>query len=195
MADPARRLATYEDVLREPPHMVAEVIDGELHLSPRPAKPHAAAQTALGEELGPPFKRGRGGPGGWILLFEPELHLRADIIVPDMGGWRRERMPSIVADEPFFTLAPDWVAEVISPRTAKIDRTDKQRIYAREGVQWLWFIDPLQRTLEVQRLGEDGWIVRGAWRDDTRVRAEPFDAIELDLAILWADVVLPDAGR
>jgi Uma2 family endonuclease len=195
MADPARRLATYEDVLRAPPHMVAEVIDGELHLSPRPAKPHAAAQTALGEELGPPFKRGRGGPGGWILLFEPELHLRADIIVPDMGGWRRERMPSIVADEPFFTLAPDWVAEVISPRTAKIDRTDKQRIYAREGVQWLWFIDPLQRTLEVQRLGEDGWIVRGAWRDDTRVRAEPFDAIELDLAILWADVVLPDAGR
>jgi Uma2 family endonuclease len=104
-------------------------------------------------------------------------------------------MPSIVADEPFFTLAPDWVAEVISPRTAKIDRTDKQRIYAREGVQWLWFIDPLQRTLEVQRLGEDGWIVRGAWRDDARVRAEPFDAIELDLAILWADVVLPDAGR
>jgi Uma2 family endonuclease len=195
MADPARRLATYEDVLRAPPHMVAEVIDGELHLSPRPAKPHAAAQTALGEELGPPFKRGRGGPGGWILLFEPELHLRADIIVPDMGGWRRERMPSIVADEPFFTLAPDWVAEVISPRTAKIDRTDKQRIYAREGVQWLWFIDPLQRTLEVQRLGEDGWIVRGAWRDDARVRAEPFDAIELDLAILWADVVLPDAGR
>jgi Uma2 family endonuclease len=195
MADPARRLATYEDVLGAPPHMVAEVIDGELHLSPHPAKPHAAAQAALGEELGPPFKRGRGGPGGWILLFEPELHLRADIIVPDMGGWRRERMPSIVADEPFFTLAPDWVAEVISPRTAKIDRTDKQRIYAREGVQWLWFIDPLQRTLEVQRLGEDGWIVRGAWRDDTRVRAEPFDAIELDLAILWADVVLPDAGR
>lgn len=175
--------------------MVAEVIDGELHLHPRPAKPHAAATSALGEELGPPFKRGRGGPGGWILLDEPELHLRADIVVSNMGGWRRERMPSIVADEPFFTLAPDWVAEVISPRTAKIDRTDKQRIYAREGVQWLWFIDPLQRTLEVQRLSEDGWIVRGAWRDDARVRAEPFDAIELDLAILWADVVLPDAGR
>jgi Uma2 family endonuclease len=195
MADPARRLATYEDVLRAPPHLVAEVIDGELHLSPRPAKPHTAAQTALGEELGPPFKRGRGGPGGWILLFEPELHLGADIIVPDMAGWRRERMPTIVADEPFFTLSPDWVAEVISPRTAKIDRTDKQRIYARERVQWLWYIDPLQRTLEVQRLGDDGWIVRGAWRDDARVRAEPFDAIELDLAVLWADVVLPDASR
>jgi Uma2 family endonuclease len=195
MADPARRLATYEDVLRAPPHMVAEVIDGELHLHPRPAKPHAAAASALGEELGPPFKRGRGGPGGWILLFEPELHMQADIIVPDLAGWRRERMPAIVADEPFFTLAPDWVAEVISPRTAKIDRTDKLRIYRRERVPWIWFVDPLQRTLEVLRLGEDGWTVRGAWRDDARVRAEPFDAIELELAVLWADVVLPDAGR
>jgi Uma2 family endonuclease len=171
--------------------MVAEIIDGELHLQPRPAKPHAAAATALGEELGPPFKRGRGGPGGWILLFEPEVHLGADILVPDLGGWRRDRMPQLIADEPFFTLAPDWVAEVTSPRTAKFDRTDKLRIYAREKVPWVWSIDPLQRTLEVLRLGEDGWTVRGAWRDEARGQAEPFDAIELDLAILWADVVIP----
>jgi Uma2 family endonuclease len=191
MAGPARRRATYEDVLRAPPHMVAEVIDGELHLHPRPAKPQAAAATALGEELGPPFKRGRGGPGGWILLDEPELHLQADILVPDLAGWRRERMPQIVADVPFFTLAPDWIAEVVSPRTAKYDRTDKLRIYAREKVGWAWLIDPLQRTLEALRLGDEGWTLRGAWRDDARVRAEPFDAIELDLAILWADVVIP----
>jgi Uma2 family endonuclease len=171
--------------------MVAEVIDGELHLNPRPAKPHAAAATALGEELGPPFKRGRGGPGGWIILFEPELHLGPDILVPDLGGWRRARMPSLVADEPFFRMAPDWVAEVISPRSAKFDRTDKLRIYAREGVQWVWLIDPLARTLEVLRREEAGWTVRASWRDDARVRAEPFDAIELDLAILWQDVVLP----
>jgi Uma2 family endonuclease len=188
MADPARRLATYEDVLRAPPHMVAEIIDGELHLSPRPAKPHTAAASALGEELGPPFKRGRGVPGGWILLDEPELHLQADILVPDLAGWRRERMPSMVDDEPFFTLAPDWVAEVVSPRSAKYDRTDKLKIYARERVPWAWIVDPLQRTLEVLRLGEDGWTLRGSWRDDTKVRAEPFDAIELDLALLWADV-------
>jgi hypothetical protein len=106
MAGPARRRASYEDVLRAPPHMVAEVIDGELHLHPRPAKPQAAAASALGEELGPPFKRGRGGPGGWILLDEPELHLQADILVPDLAGWRRERMPQIVADVPFFTSPP-----------------------------------------------------------------------------------------
>src|SRR5437773_3680672 len=121
MAESAKRRATYQDVMDAPPHMVAEIIDGELDLQPRPGKPHAAATTALGEELGPPFKRGRGGPGGWILLFEPELHLRADILVPDMAGWRRERMPTIVADQPFFTESPDWVAEVASPRTQKYD--------------------------------------------------------------------------
>jgi hypothetical protein len=108
VADPARRRATYEDVLAAPPHMVAEVIDGELHVMPRPAKPHAAAATALGEELGPPFKRGRGGPGGWIILFEPEVHLGADILVPDLAGWRRERMPYMTDELPYFTLAPDW---------------------------------------------------------------------------------------
>jgi Uma2 family endonuclease len=193
MALPAKRPASYEDVLRAPPHMVAEIIDGELYLSPRPAKAHAAAATALGEELGPPFKRGRGGPGGWIILFEPELHLGQDILVPDLAGWRRERMPAIVADEPFFSQEPDWVAEVVSPRTGKYDRTDKLRIYARERVSWTWIVDPLAHTLEVLALGADGhWSLRAAYRDDARVRAEPFDAIELELAILWADVVLPD---
>ncbi|SRR6266540_1004544 len=192
MGDPAKRRASYQDVLDAPPNMVAEIIDGELRLHPRPAKPHAVAATALGEELGPPFKRGRGGPGGWIILDEPEVHLQSDILVPDLAGWRRERMPSVVADEAYFTLAPDWVAEVVSPRTAKYDRTDKLRIYAREHVAWVWLIDPLQRTLEVLRLGEDGWTLRSSWRDDVRVRAEPFDAIELDLGVLWADVVLPE---
>jgi Uma2 family endonuclease len=193
MGTPAKRLATYDDVLRAPSHMIAEVLNGELRLSPRPAKPHAAAATALGEELGPPFKRGRGGPGGWLMLFEPELHLGADILVPDLAGWRRERMAAIVADEPYFTQAPDWVAEVISPGTSKYDRTDKLRIYARERVSWAWLVDPLARTLEVLALGGDGhWSLRDAFRDDARVRAQPFDAIELDLAILWADVVIPD---
>lgn len=194
MAIPAKRPASYADVLSAPPHMVAELIDGELLLNPRPAKGHAVAATALGEELGPPFKRGRGGPGGWIILDEPELHLGADILVPDLAGWRRERSEVMVADHPYFTQAPDWVAEVVSPRTRKYDRTDKLRIYARERVGWTWIVDPLARTLEVLRLGGDGhWIVLAAHRDDARIRAEPFDAIELDLSILWADVVLPES--
>ena len=197
MADgtPARRYATYDDVLAAPPHMIAEVIHGELRLQPRPAKPHAAAASALGEELGPPFKRERGGPGGWILLDKPELHLDADILVPDMAGWRRERMPEMVADEPFFTLAPDWVAEVLSPSTGKYDRTDKLQIYHREGVEWVWLVDPLQHTLEVLHRGDPAWTLRGTWRDDQQPRAEPFDAIELELGVLWADVVLPQDRR
>lgn len=194
MGDPAIRHATYRDVLDAPPHMIAEVLGGELRLQPRPAKPHAAACSALGEELGPPFKRGRGGPGGWLILDEPELHLHADILVPDLAAWRRERMPAIVADEPYFVLAPDWVAEVVSPATAKYDRTDKLSIYAREQVAWVWLVDPVARTLEALALDGAGWRLLGAWRDEARVRVPPFDAIELDLAILWADVVLPDSG-
>ncbi|MEM9458520.1 MAG: Uma2 family endonuclease [Myxococcota bacterium] len=191
----AQRTATYDDVLAAPPHMIAEVIDGELRLQPRPAKPHAAASSALGEELGPPFKRGRGGPGGWILLNKPELHLDADILVPDIAGWRRERMPAILADEPFFTLAPDWVAEILSPSTGQHDRTDKLQIYHREGIAWVWLVDPLQRTLEVRHRSNSAWTLRGTWRDEQRPRAEPFDAIELELGILWADVVLPPDRR
>jgi Uma2 family endonuclease len=183
-----RRRATYQDVLDAPPNMVAEVIDGQLVLMPRPAKPHALAASALGQELGPPFQRGKGGPGGWFVLDEPELHLGADILVPDLAGWRRERMPACVDDEPFFTLAPDWVCEVLSPRTAKIDRSDKLPIYAREQVAHAWLVDPLARTLEVMRREGSRWLLVGVWSDEARVRAEPFDAIELELGALWAGV-------
>ncbi len=182
-----RRRATYQDVLDAPPNMLAELIDGQLVLMPRPAKPHAIAASVLGEELGPPFRRGKGGPGGWILLDEPELHFGDDILVPDLAGWRRERMPH-VDDAAYFTLAPDWVCEVLSPRTTKIDRSDKLPIYAREQVAHAWLVDPLARTLEVLRREGSRWLLVGVWSDEARVRAEPFDAIELELGALWADV-------
>ena len=190
MSAPARKRATYDDVIAAPEHMVAELIDGELLLQPRPAKPHAAASAALGEELGPPFKRGRGGPGGWILLDEPELHFGEDVLVPDLAGWRRERMPAIVADEAYFTLAPDWVCEVLSPKTARTDRALKLPIYARVGVGHAWLVDPVARILEVLRVENGRWSILATHRDEENVRAEPFDAIELALSILWADVVL-----
>jgi Uma2 family endonuclease len=190
VSSPAQRKATYEDVLAAPAHMIAEVVAGELRLHPRPAKPHAAAASALGEELGPPFKRGRGGPGGWIILDEPELHLQEDILVPDLAGWRRERMGVLTNDEPFFTLAPDWACEVLSPSTAKTDRAEKLPIYAREKVSHVWLVDPIDRTLEVLRLESGRWSILAVHRDAERVRAEPFDAIELELAVLWADVEL-----
>src|SRR5262249_50060653 len=134
----------------------------------------------------------RGGPGGWIILDEPELHLNADILVPDLAGWRRQRMPSITNDEPFFTLAPDWACEVLSPRTQKKDRAKKLPIYAREGVSHVWLVDPLVRTLEVLRRQNTDWLIVGVHEGSDRVHAEPFDAIELDLSILWADVVLDE---
>jgi Uma2 family endonuclease len=185
-----RRRATYEDVLAAPVEKVAEVVDGELYLFPRPAKPHTAATSALGEELGPAFKRGRGGPGGWILLDEPELHLVEDILVPDMAGWRRERMPVMTNELPYFDLAPDWVCEVLSDSTRKLDRVKKVPIYARSGVKHVWLVDPIARTLEVLRLERERYMIMATWADEARVRAEPFDAIELDLAVLWADVQL-----
>lgn len=185
--DPVRRRATYADVLAAPRDQVAQVIDGRLYLHPRPALPHAAAASALGEELGPPFKRGRGGPGGWIILDEPELHLADDILVPDLAGWRRERLPVLPA-EPFVTLAPDWVCEVLSPRTAKIDRTDKLPIYARESVRHVWLLDPLQRTLETFRLDAAHYTLLSVHRDDAVVNSEPFEVFDLELSVLWADV-------
>ena len=138
---PTRRRATYQDVLAAPEHMIAQVIDGELVLMPRPSGPHAVAASLLAGELIPPFSRGKGGPGGWILLFEPELHLGEDILVPDLAGWRRERMPA-VGDSAYFTLAPDWVCEVLSPRTSKLDRARKLPVYAREQVGHVWLVDP-----------------------------------------------------
>lgn len=182
--------ATYEDVLAAPAGKVAQVIDGQLHLHPRPSLPHAAAASALGEELGPPFKRGRGGPGGWLLLFEPELHLGDDILVPDLAGWRRDRLPLLPAD-PYISLAPDWLCEVLSPSTAKIDRADKLPIYARESVRHVWLLDPHLRTLEVLRLDHGHDTLLAVHKDDAVVNAEPFDVFDLQLSVLWADVEQP----
>jgi Uma2 family endonuclease len=192
MGDPAKRRASYEDVLRAPSNKVAEILDGELILSPRPAGPHAAAASALSEELGPPFKRGRGGPGGWIILYEPELHLDGNVAVPDLAGWRRETMAAI-PNRAQFTVRPDWVCEVLSPSTERYDRADKIPLYARAGTRHAWLVNPLQHTLEVVRLSSDQpghWLTVGLFRDEAKVRAEPFEAFELDLAVLWQDVQL-----
>jgi Uma2 family endonuclease len=189
MADPKRRRAGYEDVLRAPEHMVAEVIEGDLHLSPRPGPAHASAYSALVGELRNPFGRGKGGPGGWIIIGEPELHLGSEpaILVPDVAGWRRERMPSL-PQEAFFALAPDWVCEVVSPSTGRFDRIKKLPFYATQGIGHAWLVDPLQRTLEVFRNQGGRWTLLSTHADEDKVRAEPFDAIELELSALWADV-------
>ena len=181
-----RRRATYAELCQVPDHKVAEILDGELIVSPRPALRHAGASSGLGGLLWGPFQGGRSGPGGWWILDEPELHLANDILVPDLAGWRRERLP-VIPDMAYLTLAPDWVCEVISPATERMDRSRKMRIYAREGVQYLWLLDPLVRTLEVLRLESARWVLLGTHSDADVVCVEPFEAVEIELTVLWPD--------
>ena len=176
--------ATYQEVLDAPAHRVAEIVDGTLHTHPRPAPPHAVASSRLGIDLGGPFDRGRGGPGGWWIIFEPELHLGDDVLVPDLAGWRRERMPEL-PDTAYFTRAPDWVCEVLSPSTRKLDLHGKRPVYAREGVGHLWLVDPLDRTLEAFELRGGRWTLIASAKDDEPVGIRPFDAVTFSLGDLW----------
>lgn len=181
---PARE-ATYADLVALPGNLVGEILAGELVASPRPGPRHARAASGAGALLGGPFDFGRGGPGGWWLLDEPELHLGADVIVPDLAGWRRSRMPAL-PETPWFALAPDWVCEVLSPSTLRHDRVKKLGIYARERIGHYWLIEPEARTLEVLRLDGDGYRIAATFEGDAKVRAEPFEAVELELGLLWA---------
>ncbi len=180
----AARRASYRDVLDAPPHMVAEIVDGVLHLQRRPASRHALAGLSLGDELVSPFQKGRGGPGGWWIVAEPEFHFGEDILVPDLAGWRRERMPDY-PDTPYFTLPPDWVCEILSPSTRKFDLEEKRPVYAREGVGHLWLVDPSARTLEAFALGDGAWTPAGAAREDEPVSLPPFEAVAFPLGALW----------
>jgi Uma2 family endonuclease len=186
MASEAPRKATYEDVLNAPEHMVAEVIAGVLYTQPRPRMGHARTAGGLAFELGGPFDRGKGGPGGWIILPEPELHLGSDILVPDLASWRRSTMPELNLEAAYSSVRPDWVCEILSPSTARKDRVLKMPIYRSEGVAHVWLIDPTAKTLEVYKLAGDRYLLLDSYAEDARVRAEPFDAVELELGALWA---------
>jgi Uma2 family endonuclease len=189
MSQAAKRHATYEDVLAAPENHVAQVLDGELYVHPRPARRHTRAASALGARLVHEFDSGPNGAGGdWIILDEPELHLGRDIIVPDLAGWRVSRFPPEPedGDAPFFAVAPDWVCEVLSSSTARIDRVKKVPIYARERVAHVWLVDPRDRTIEVQRLGTTRYEVVGTWAgDDGPFTLEPFDAVPLPASAFW----------
>ena len=184
----SRSRASYQDVLDAPPNMVAEVLAGTLHTQPRPASRHAWASSIIGGSLVNPFGRGQGGPGGWWIVFEPELHLGDDILVPDLGGWRRETMPDY-PDAAYFSIPPDWVCEVLSPSTRRIDRHEKSEIYAREGVSHMWFVDPDAKILEVFELREHRWVLLSTLADDEPVSQPPFDAITFPLDALWPESV------
>jgi Uma2 family endonuclease len=184
MTQAARRPANYDDLVALPEHVVGEIIDAELVVSPRPGPRHSNVASNVAGLLVPPFSFGDGGPGGWWILHEPELHLGENVVVPDLAGWRRERLAAL-PEEAFFRLAPDWVCEVLSPSTSRIDRTRKQPLYARAAVRHLWLIDPAAQTLEVYALEAERWVQLGTYGGDEKVKAMPFETVLLDLGKLW----------
>jgi Uma2 family endonuclease len=185
MSKPARqpRRATYQDVIDAPEHMVAEIANGRLHLHPRPGPRVAAAKFSV---AGCIDRLTRDAPGDWHFAIAPELHLGEDVLVPDLAGWRRERMP-VYPDVAFFTLAPDWVCEILSPATRRFDLTEKRAIYGANGVPHLWLLDPEARTLEAFTPTAGAWTLAGAFQDGDDIRAAPFEAIAFLLATLGPD--------
>ena len=183
---PFDRPATYEDLVKLPDHLVAEIVDGELHASPRPAFAHVRAGSSLGVVIGGPYDHGHGGPSGWWILDELELHLGTNVLVPDLAGWRKTRMPHR-PETAYVSLAPDWVCEILLPSTAVVDRARKLAIYAREAVAHAWLIDPALQTLEVLRLEGGRWLILGTHAGNDVVRVEPFGEIDLELRLLWSE--------
>ena len=187
MSEPAKKQATYEDLLNIPENMTGEIIAGELVVTPRPARRHVHAASALGNEVGPSYQFGRGGPGGWIIYDEPEIHFdEKNTIVPDLAGWRKERLTTL-PEEHRFKVIPDWICEILSPKTASNDRIKKMRTFAQYGVAYVWLIDPVLKTLEVFKLESGRWFLFDAFAGNEKIRAEPFQEIEIDLTILWLE--------
>lgn len=184
MQDIFERKATYADLEAVPPHLVAEILSGRLVTHPRPAPRHSVAAASLAGDLVGPYQKSRGGPGGWIFMSEPELHFGEDVTVPELAGWKRERMSELPPNA-YIEVAPDWLCEVLSSSTEKYDRGDKREIYARAGVRHLWLLDPRIQCIEAFVLKEARWLLLGTYRDDIPASIAPFDDVVIDLAQLW----------
>lgn len=184
MLHPKPKPATYADLEALPPNVVGEIIYGALHAHPRPHSRHGGTALELGAELSNPFRRGRGGPGGWFFATEPELHLGPHVLVPDIAGWRTERLPRLPSTA-YVEMPPDWLAEILSPSTQALDRTEKLAIYAQFGVKHCWYIDPVARTLEVLALANGKWVINSTFRDNATVAAPPFEVHSFALDVLW----------
>lgn len=178
------RAATYADIEALPPHITGEIIHGVLHTHPRPAPRHGKVAHELDIELGLPFGRGRGGPGGWIFLAEPELHLGPHVVVPDLAGWKRERLTPF-PETAFIDTPPDWLCEILSPSTEALDRTDKLAAYAEYSVKHCWYVDPFAKTLEVFQLTGSKWLFAAAFKNADPVTTPPFEAHTFALNVLW----------
>jgi Uma2 family endonuclease len=184
MADTIRKPATYQDILDLPQGVVGELIKGALYAQPRPRIPHVRAALKLANKLANSYDPDEADLGGWIFLGEPELHFSEDILVPDIAGWKRERFPKVVNDA-FLTVPPDWVCEILSPSTTRLDRAVKSEIYAAQGVTWMWLVDPTAKTLEAYRNQSGQWLQLAVLKEGDEVKVEPFDAAPFKLDALW----------
>ena len=184
MSKPLKKGATYADLVAVADNFVAEILGGELYASPRPIFAHMRVASTLGVLLGGAFQLRINGPGGWLIVLEPELHLGADVLVPDLAGWRTERATAASAAA-YPTVAPDWICEVLSPSTEALDRGRKSRVYAREGVGHAWFMNPSSQTLEIMHRTGGSWSLLAKHQGGQRVRAAPFEAVELELGTVW----------
>jgi Uma2 family endonuclease len=185
MAESAKKKATYEDLYGIPENMIGEIINGELIVHPRPSRKHARATYVLGHKIGAPYDFGEGGgSGGWIFLQEPEIQLDEDTMVPDLAGWKKERFPP-EEDHNWISVAPDWVCEVLSPKTLRTDKIKKMPIYAQCGVGHIWLVDPIAMTLDAFRSESGRWFLSASFCENDKVRAEPFQEVEFDLGDLW----------
>jgi len=182
----AARKANYADIEALPEHVTGELIDGVLYTQARPGGPHVIVASGLGSLLDGKFGFDSDGPETWFFIVEPELHLGADVLVPDLAGFRIERLPPSARRGAFFTVVPDWVCEVASPSTSIRDRRIKAPVYARCGVEHLWLVEPIEGRVEAYERLDARWVVAGTWDDDADARIPPFDAAEIDLARLWA---------
>lgn len=189
MNEQARKIATYDDLYSVPENMIGEIINGELIVSPRPSPEHSNAASSLGGALIPPYKFGKGGPGGWIILDEVEIKLDEDTFVPDISGWKKERYFK-PKDQNWVSVTPDWVCEVLSPSSIRYDRIVKAKTYAKHQIPYFWIIDPFSETLEVLKNETGMWSIIGTYSNDDKVRAEPFQEVEIDLSGLWFENTL-----
>jgi Uma2 family endonuclease len=183
----AYKQALYEQLEALPEGLTGEILNGQLHTQPRPAGPHARTEVELAYDLVGSYGRGRGGPGGWWILVETEIHFITDreVAVPDLAGWRRERMPQIPEGHR-FEIVPDWICEILSPSTASKDREVKMPIYAHYGVAYAWLVDPKRRSLEAFALEESEWRLLATASGTETISVAPFDALPLDLGNRWS---------
>jgi Uma2 family endonuclease len=187
MSSTPKLKTTYEQWLELPDNITGEIISGDLIASPRPGPKHSNVSTALGVKVGGPFQYGEGGgPGGWIILFEPEIHIKDDIVVPDFAGWKRERL-SKPPDEAYFSTVPDWICEILSPSSVKTDRIIKQQLYLSWKINHYWIVDPILKSVEILERAAENWVVKGLYSENDKMRAPPFDMVEIDLKSLWWD--------